>query len=184
MRADAQRNREAIVDAAIELILEVGGEPTRDAIAERAGVGIGTLYRHYPGQPGLLVAAATTVLDRAIAAARAALAESATGAEALRCYLHAAIDVGLGAVNIVFHLLGAAEWPEQRAAAQDVLERLVETAVGEGSLEPEHTAAEVALAAIRFCRPLAIGLDPAAERTIAHRQLDRYLDGLLVERAG
>ena len=41
------------------------------------------------------------------------------------------------------------------------------------------TATDIALATIRFCRPLAIGLDPADERAIAHRQLDSYLDGLL-----
>ena len=48
MRADARRNRERLLDAAIGLILEVGGEPTRDALAAHAGVGIGTVYRHFP----------------------------------------------------------------------------------------------------------------------------------------
>lgn len=48
MRADARRSRHRLFDAARELILEIGGEPTRDAIAHRAGVGIGTLYRHFP----------------------------------------------------------------------------------------------------------------------------------------
>lgn len=43
MRADALRNRERLLEATIELILESGGEPTRDAVAARAGVGIGTL---------------------------------------------------------------------------------------------------------------------------------------------
>ena len=45
MRADALRNRRRLLDAAIGLILELGGEPTRDAVAERAGIGIATLYR-------------------------------------------------------------------------------------------------------------------------------------------
>ena len=40
--------------------------------------------------------------------------------------------------------------------------------------------AQTRLATIRFCRPLAIGLNPADERTIAHRQLDSYLDGLMM----
>jgi hypothetical protein len=39
-------------------------------------------------------------------------------------------------------------------------------------------ATEIALATIRFCRPLAVGLDPADERAIAHRQLNSYFDGL------
>jgi hypothetical protein len=45
VRADAQRNRQRLIEVTVELILEVGGEPARDAVAERAGVGIGTLYR-------------------------------------------------------------------------------------------------------------------------------------------
>lgn len=179
MRADARRNRQALVDAAIELILEVGGDPGRDAVADRAGVGIGTLYRHFPEQPQLLRAAAVEVLDRAIRAGEAALAESATGGEALRQYLHAAIDLGLGTVSIVVRLLGEADWPEQREAAQAMLERLVDAARRDRAIGPDDTATDVALAAIRFCRPLAIGLEPAEERAIAHRQLTHYLDGLV-----
>lgn len=179
MRADARRNRQALVDAAIELILEVGGDPGRDAVTDRAGVGIGTLYRHFPEQPQLLRAAAVEVLDRAIRAGEAALAESATGGEALRQYLHAAIDLGLGTVSIVVRLLGEADWPEQREAAQAMLERLVDAARRDRAIGPDDTATDVALAAIRFCRPLAIGLEPAEERAIAHRQLTHYLDGLV-----
>lgn len=180
MRADARRNRQSIVDATIELILEVGGEPSRDAVADRAGVGIGTLYRHFPDQQQLLRAAAVEVLDRAVRECRAALDESATGGQALHRYLHAAIDCGLGAVNIVYPLLDDHDWPEQRDAARSMLDRLVETAARDGAISHEHTAADLAFAAIRFCRPLAIGLDPADERAIAHEQLAHYLDGLVV----
>lgn len=184
MRADALRNRQTILDAAIELILEVGGEPARDAVAARAGVGIGTLYRHFPDQQQLLRASAMEVLDRALRAGHAALDESATGGEALRRYLHAAIDLGLATVNIISPLLGDTEWPEQRDAARALLDRLVARAVADGALPPDHTATDVALAAIRFCRPLAIGLEPAAERAIAHRQLTSYLDGLARSASG
>lgn len=177
MRADALRNREAIVDAAIELVLVVGGAPSRDAVAERAGVGIATLYRNFSDQAALLRAVAIEVLDRAIHQGHAAL-EEASGGDALRRYLHAAIDVGLGAVNIVHPLLEDTDWPDQRAAARDTLERLVVTAANDGAIPPGHTADDIALAAIRFCRPLAVGIDPTEERAIAHRQLDHYLDGL------
>lgn len=178
MRADARRNRQSILVAAIELVLEVGGEPSRDAVAERAGVGIATLYRHFPDRQQLLRAVAVEVLDRAIREGRAALDEATTGGEALRRYLHAAIDCGLGAVNIVHPFLDDHDWPDQRDAAREVLGRLVDAAARDGAIDRGHTAADVALAAIRFCRPLAIGLDAADERAIAHRQLDHYLDGL------
>lgn len=178
-RADARRNRRRILDATIGLVLEIGGAPSRDGIAQRAGVGIGTLYRHFPDQQALLRAAVLDVLDRTIEQGNVALAESGTGAEALRRYLHAAVDTGLGVVNIVHPLLADADWPDRRAAAADLLDRLLRAVRTEGAIDRTATVEDVAFAAIRFCRPLAIGLDPAREREIAHRQLDTYLDGLI-----
>lgn len=179
MRSDARRNRRKLLTAATELILEIGGEPSRDAVAKAAGVGIATLYRHFPDQQDLLRGVALDVLDRTIAAGGAAL-KVADGGEALRRYLHAAIDIGLGAVNIVHPLLDNIDWPEQRTAAQDVLDRLVDAARRHRAIPTAITSTDIALATIRFCRPLAIGLDTAEERAIAHRQLDSYLDGLAV----
>lgn len=183
MRADARRNRQSILDATIELVLEIGGEPSRDAVAGRAGVGIATLYRHFPDQQQLLRAVVVEALDRAIGEGHAALEDAATGGEALRRYLHAAIDCGLGAVNIVYPLLEDHDWPDQRDAARDVLDQLVTAAARDRAIDHEHTATDIALAAIRFCRPLAIGLDADDERAIAHQQLDRYLDGLAVPKS-
>lgn len=179
MRADARRNRRRLLDAAIGLILEIGGEPSRDAVARRAGVGIATLYRHFPDRQALLRAVVLDVLDRTIEQGDSALAASTTGEAALRRYMHAAIDTGLGVVNVVHALLDTPDWPDRRAAANDLLDRLVELARRDGVIDDAVTPADVALATIRFCRPLAIGLDPAEERAIAHRQLDIYLDGLL-----
>ncbi|MEX1271511.1 MAG: TetR family transcriptional regulator, partial [Acidimicrobiia bacterium] len=104
MRSDARRNRRRLLDAAIELILETGSAPSRDAVARAAAVGIATLYRHFPDQQDLLRGVAVDVLARTIAAGEAALDE-ADGGAALRRYLHEAIDIGLGAVNIVHPLL-------------------------------------------------------------------------------
>jgi AcrR family transcriptional regulator len=180
MRADARRNRQLIVDATIELVLEVGGEPSRDAVADRARVGIATLYRHFPDQEQLLRAVVIEVLDRAIDAGRVALDEAATGGGALRRYLHAAIDGGLGAVNIVYPLLDDHDWPERREAARSLLDRLIDAAVRDGAIGNDYTATDLAVDAIRFCRPLAIGLDASDERAIAHCQLDHYLDGVAI----
>ena len=83
MRADAQRNRQRLLDVTIELILEAGGEPSRDAIADRAGVGIGTLYRHFPDQQALLHAVARHALEKSISAGEA-IVEAATMAARTR----------------------------------------------------------------------------------------------------
>ncbi len=182
MRADVRRNRRLILDAAVKLILEIGGEPSRDAVAQRAGVGIATLYRHFPDQQQLLSAVVLDVLDRTITAGEHALDQSATGGEALSQYLHAAIDIGLGAVNIIHPLLDTTIWPNRRAAAQDMLDRLVRVARRDGAVPNDFTVSEITFTAIRFCRPLAIGLETVEERTVAHQQLDTYLDGLAARR--
>jgi len=178
VRADVQRNRRRLLDAAIALILESGGAPSRDAVAQRAGIGIATLYRHFPDRQALLRAVVLDVLDRSIEQGDLALAASDTGGEALRRYLHAAIDIGLGAVNVVHALLDDTDWPDRRIAAQTLLDRLIAAARQDGAIGPAVTATDIAHATIRFCRPLAIGLDPDDERAIAHRQLDTFLDGI------
>lgn len=180
MRADAQRNRERLLNAAVELILEVGGEPARDAVANRAEVGIGTLYRHFPDRQSLLHAVALHVLDRTIAAGESALADSVNGGEALRRYMHLAIDHGVGVLNLIYPLLDQPQWPEQRARAGSLLNTIVANAQHEGLMRPDATAKDVGFAIIRACRPLAVGLTPAQERALAHRHVDIYLDGLTI----
>lgn len=178
MRADARRNRDLLLAAAVELILEVGGEPARDAIARRAGVGIGTLYRHFPDQQSLLHAVAHHVLEHCIAAGEAALADSGDGAEALRRYMHEAVERGLGALNLVHPLIEDPRWPELRARAERLLPAMLDRAKEEGLIRADTSPTDVAFAIIRFCRPLAVGRTLADERVIAHRHIDTYLDGL------
>jgi AcrR family transcriptional regulator len=56
LRADAQRNRDKVLGAAREAFTENGASTSLEAIARRAGVGIGTLYRHFPTRQALLEA--------------------------------------------------------------------------------------------------------------------------------
>ena len=56
MRADARRNYEKLVAAAREVFTELGGSAPLEDVADRAGVGIGTLYRHFPTRQALLEA--------------------------------------------------------------------------------------------------------------------------------
>ena len=55
-RADARRNEQALLDAAAEVFIESGVEAPVRAIAARAGVGVGTIYRHFPTRADLIVA--------------------------------------------------------------------------------------------------------------------------------
>jgi AcrR family transcriptional regulator len=54
MRADARRNREKLLEAAAELFASEGTDVSLEAVAKRAGVGIGTLYRHFPTRDALI----------------------------------------------------------------------------------------------------------------------------------
>jgi AcrR family transcriptional regulator len=60
MRADARRNREALLQAAAALFAEEGTDVSLEAVAARAGVGIGTLYRNFPNRDSLVEAAYRT----------------------------------------------------------------------------------------------------------------------------
>lgn len=178
MRADARRNRDRLLDAAVEVVLEVGGEPPLDAIARRADVGIGTLYRHFPDRADLLHAVAHHTLARTIEAAETALASAPDGYGALRQYMHAAVGLGAGVLNLVRPLLGGPDWSDQRTRMTTVLEAILERGKEEGRVRRDTSTADIVFPVIRFSRPVAVGLPRADERAMAHRHLDIYIDGL------
>jgi AcrR family transcriptional regulator len=68
-RADAQRKMSAVVKAALEVFAESGVDAPVREIAERAGVGLGTLYRHFPQRSDLIVAVYRSQVDECAAAA-------------------------------------------------------------------------------------------------------------------
>ena len=75
LRADAARNREAVICAAREVFAEAGLDAPLDEIARRAGVGIGTLYRRFPCREQLVSAALIDKITAYADAAEQALAE-------------------------------------------------------------------------------------------------------------
>jgi AcrR family transcriptional regulator len=178
MRTDAQKNRQRLVEATVELVLELGGEPARDAVAKRAGVGIGTVYRHFPDQQSLLHAAVRHVLEKSIGAGEVLVETIPDGVDALRRYMHVALDNGIGVVNIIYPLLERRDWPDLHARAAKLMKSLVDRAVRGGLLRSGLSERDVVFALIRFARPLAMGLSPSEERSLAHRHLDFYIDGL------
>ncbi|QXJ24947.1 TetR/AcrR family transcriptional regulator [Actinomadura graeca] len=79
MRADARRNYERLVDTARAAFMEHGTGASLDDIAKRAGVGSGTLYRHFPTRDDLLHAVLRDQIDRLLTHAAELLAEAAPG---------------------------------------------------------------------------------------------------------
>ena len=72
MRSDAQKNRERLLVAAGQVFEEKGLEASVADVARAAGVGMGTLYRHFPSKEALVEALVSDVLETTIALARAA----------------------------------------------------------------------------------------------------------------
>jgi AcrR family transcriptional regulator len=69
MRADARRNYERLVVAAREVFAREGGSASMEAIARQAGVGVGTLYRHFPARIDIVEAVYRTDVDTLVATA-------------------------------------------------------------------------------------------------------------------
>jgi AcrR family transcriptional regulator len=76
LRADARRNRERVLTAAKVVFGEHGREAQMDDVARRAGVGVGTVYRHFPTKEALIEALAVDTFERVLAAGKAALERS------------------------------------------------------------------------------------------------------------
>ncbi len=90
-RADAQRNRERILEVAKDAFTRSNGDINLDDVARQAGVGAGTLYRHFPTRDALLEAVYRTEVQK-LAAAERRFAESMTPIEALRAWMLLFVD--------------------------------------------------------------------------------------------
>ena len=75
MRADAQRNRAKILAAAHEVFAELGAEASTEEVARRAGVAIGTVFRHFPTKNDLLAALMKDLLAEVVGEVQALVAE-------------------------------------------------------------------------------------------------------------
>jgi AcrR family transcriptional regulator len=91
-RADARRNKETLLDAAAAVFVTSGVEaPVRD-IAAKAGVGLGTIYRHYPTRADLIIAVYRHQVDACAEAGPALLASSPTPHAALGQWINLFVD--------------------------------------------------------------------------------------------
>ena len=90
-RTDAQRNRERILEVAKEAFTRSGAQTSLDDIARQAGVGAGTLYRHFPTRDELLEAVYRTEVEK-LAAAQRKFAEDLPPIQALRAWMLLFVD--------------------------------------------------------------------------------------------
>ena len=90
-RTDAQRNRERILEVAKQAFTRSGANASLDDIAKDAGVGAGTLYRHFPTRDALIEAVYRTEVEK-LAAAERKFAEALPAIEALRAWMLLFVD--------------------------------------------------------------------------------------------
>jgi AcrR family transcriptional regulator len=90
-RTDAQRNRERLLEVAKEAFTRSGANASLDDIAKQAGVGPGTLYRHFPTRDGLLEAVYRTEVEK-LAASEQKFAETMPPVDALRAWMLLFVD--------------------------------------------------------------------------------------------
>lgn len=184
-RADAERNRVALVQAARAVFSERGLDAPLDVIARRAGVGNATLYRHFPSRRELLVAVFSEQMADYADAARRAL-EDVDPWEGFAAYVRhvCAVQAADRALADLVTTSGPGEDDELdalRARSYRDLRRLIRRARDHGALRADFTAEDVVLLLIANAGIVARAgeLAPQASERLA----TLVLDGLRAEAA-
>ncbi|POX41505.1 TetR family transcriptional regulator [Streptomyces sp. Ru73] len=190
MRADAQRNRERIVAAAREIMVEHGADVPLDEVARRAGVGNATLYRHFPDRTDLIHHVTLSVMDRTADRAERALEAEDDAFRALRVFVGAAVEERIGALCSLLSDTVDKDHPDL-LAARDRLDRAIEALMGaareSGQLRTDIAVGDLMVAITQLTRPLP-GWECSGARsggrcpdfdTFVHRHLQLFLDGLM-----
>jgi AcrR family transcriptional regulator len=140
-RADAQRNRERILEVAKQAFTKSGADTSLDDIAKQAGVGPGTLYRHFPTREELLKAVYRHELEN-LATAAEKLAETMPPVEALRAWLFLFVDA-VAAKQIIAPALNTLVGDHKKvfeayyAQMHEAIRRLVKRAVKSGDIRKD-----------------------------------------------
>lgn len=140
-RSDAQRNRERILEVAKEAFTRSGANTSLDDVAKDAGVGAGTLYRHFPTRDALVEAVYRTEVEK-LAAAQQRFAETMPPVEALRAWMLLFVDY-IAAKQIIAPALntlvgGPSKLYEgTRARIQGAIEALVQRAIKSGDIRED-----------------------------------------------
>ncbi|MFI9331366.1 TetR/AcrR family transcriptional regulator [Kitasatospora sp. NPDC052868] len=175
-RTDARRNRERLLAAAQEAFTEAGPEASLNEIARRAGVGPGTLYRHFPTRGTLLAAVLDERVERLCTAADRLLATEPADA-ALADWLgafvaHARVNQGLGSA-----LLMEAEGSlgtDCHRRIREAATALLSSARNSGTARPDLTPDDL----LQLALGVALATPHPGQGDQAERLLDLVLDAV------
>jgi AcrR family transcriptional regulator len=181
LRADAARNRARLVDAARALFLSgpPDAEVSLEQVAKKAGVGIGTLYRHFPTRLDLLEAVYRDEVD-VLRETAEKVVPNHTPVEALELWLEAFVDYAATKKHIFHELVDAIGRDSEllthsRRVMNESAERLLTAAQESGEIRTDVDAADV-LRLVGGCTMM-----PNFDRAQTLRILKVVMDGLRVD---
>lgn len=178
-RADALRNREKVLTAAAEVFAEQGTDAALEEVARRAGVGIGTLYRHFPTRAALVEHVYRDGVTRLAEQARELVA-TLPAEEALEAWVLAFADYAgrkrdnAAALRAALGEDSAAVFAESRAQMTEAANLVFDTARAAGVIRPDVDAWDAVRTVGGVCQAGNDAQDPEASR----RMLRIVLDGL------
>jgi AcrR family transcriptional regulator len=178
LRADAQRNRDRLLDVAVRAFSQDGPDVTLDAIARDAGVGIGTLYRHFPTREALIEAAYRNELARLCDAVpdllRAMPPEQATRAWMDRYIDYMATKRGMADALRAVIASGGSPYAQSRDRLTTAITTLLQAGAAAGTLRADVEPADV----LASLSGVSLAAGEPAQRDQARRLLDLLMDGL------
>jgi AcrR family transcriptional regulator len=183
LRADAQRNRDRLLEVAARAFA-AGDDPTLEGVAREAGVGIGTLYRHFPTREALVEAAYRNELARLCDAAAEFLATSAPD-QALRLWMDRFVDYmttkrGMKDALRAVVASGGNPFAHSRDRMVEALGLLLRAGAEAGTLRADAEATDV----LAGLSGVSLAAGEPAQRAQAGRLLDLLVDGLRHGAAG
>ena len=176
LRADAARNREALLEAATRTFAASGTEPSMRAIARAAGVGIATLYRHFPTRESLVDAVYQDQVQRLTQGA-GALLRQVPPAEAMRAWMDLFgnwLSTKHGMIDTLRSMIDSGEiaHTDTRDALLAAIDGILDAGRTAGDLRSDVTADDVAASVIGIFTVTS----GRSEQTA--RLLDLLVDGL------
>src|SRR6202047_811912 len=180
-RADAVRNRERVLEAAKQVFSAGGAEASLEAVARRAGVGIGTLYRHFPTREALFEAVYRREVEHLADLAEQLKAEGSP-AEALARWLPRNVEFSATKKGMSAALaLAAHSSSELYAYTFDRLTKavgaLLDRAAAAGEIRADISPEDLLRALVGMCY---LHDQPGWQKSVV-RLLDVFVDGLLVK---